>query len=80
MKKISAYLEPSLPIDDWEYEPQIRELCRIGDELRECIESHPADWKFGSWDEAGFITKVPALWKDGEQIVPAKKTQNGLES
>lgn len=68
-QQMSGYLEPySSPTNNGEREVHLRELCRLGEELRRLIETHPSDWKFGSWDEAGFIMLVPALLKDNKQV------------
>jgi hypothetical protein len=68
-KQMFDYLGPySSPSKNGEREDHLRELSRRGEELRRLIESHPSDWTFGSWEQAGFIMLVPALLKDNEQV------------
>jgi len=67
--RIAAYLEPYSDPADGQREVHLRELCLLGEELRGLMESHPSDWRFGSWDAPGFIMLAPALLKDRQQIV-----------
>ncbi|KUJ23920.1 uncharacterized protein LY89DRAFT_7182 [Mollisia scopiformis] len=57
----------------------IQELCKLGDELRVLIESHPSSWIFGSWadSELGFIVMFPAVSKDGDQVIARQIFRTG---
>jgi len=66
---ISAYLEPYSSLKIGGREDHLRELCRLGAELRGHMKSHPSAWTFGSWNEAGFIMMFPSLLKDNGQEV-----------
>ena len=67
-QEISTYLEPYSSLGNGRREAHLRELCRLGQELREHRNSHPSEWTFGPWDEKGFIVMAPPLFKDGTQV------------
>ncbi|RDL38604.1 uncharacterized protein BP5553_02944 [Venustampulla echinocandica] len=69
--RISEYVEEYSGRTSYEAKRKshILELCKLGMETKELIDSHPAHWEFGSWDEAGFILLLPTLLRDGEQVV-----------
>ncbi|CZR50402.1 uncharacterized protein PAC_00274 [Phialocephala subalpina] len=48
-------------------------LCKLSDKMRRDIEGHLSSWEFGSQDEEGYIVLVPALFRDGEQVIPSEK-------
>lgn len=51
----------------------LKQLCKLGDKLRKDIEGHPSSWEFGSLDDDGYIVLLPALYRDGEQVVPSQR-------
>ncbi|CZR55853.1 uncharacterized protein PAC_05741 [Phialocephala subalpina] len=51
-------------------------LCELGEKLRIDMEDHPASWSFGSFEEGhgnGFVVLIPALSRDGQQVVPSQR-------
>ncbi|KAF4625507.1 hypothetical protein G7Y89_g12659 [Cudoniella acicularis] len=64
---------------DAQREGHLFELCKIGLELRNQMERHPADWGFGDWDSrgprSGYIMLFPTLLKDDEQAAARRLFQ-----
>lgn len=54
------------------HKDHLRSLCKLGDELRRDMEDHPSNWEFGSFESGRDIVLVPALFRDGKEVVPSQ--------
>ncbi|CZR65460.1 uncharacterized protein PAC_15360 [Phialocephala subalpina] len=72
VREIFDYLASYSNANDEQRENHLLELCRLGSRLRDAIENHSSRWTFDFSSAEGYIVMVPALMRDGEEVVPSQ--------
>ncbi len=77
MKLIASNICKALAVytndDNKKVAAHLFEICKLGNELREAIDSHPSTWSFDRWDRVGYIVVMPALQRDRQEVLGSQR-------
>ncbi|KAF8846509.1 hypothetical protein BDZ45DRAFT_734192 [Acephala macrosclerotiorum] len=71
VREISNYLAPYFNVDE-QRENHLVELCQQSSLLHLAIDNNPSHWEFDFSSVEGYIVMIPALKRDGEEVVPSR--------